>query len=101
MRCLLNEKVLDVVIFGATPGLHIGSKSINLCQHTSDTKTAQLHVNKQIFTSVKRGECDGNRIENPRVLGSIPRLATKHSKATFGWLLFFVLMDNDRFSDFL
>jgi len=41
------------------------------------------------------------RFENPRVLGSIPRLATKHSKATFGWLLFFVLMDNDRFSDFL
>jgi hypothetical protein len=32
------------------------------------------------------------RIENPRVLGSIPRLATKHSKATFGWLLFFQLV---------
>ena len=34
------------------------------------------------------------RIENPRVLGSIPRLATKTSKATFGWLLFLRCLKN-------
>ena len=34
------------------------------------------------------------RFENPRVLGSIPRLATKYSKATFGWLLFLRCLEN-------
>lgn len=45
-----------------------------------------------ISVNVKKAQ--GQRIENPRVLGSIPRLATKTSKATFGWLLFLRCLKN-------